>query len=124
MKWAELHGLPENVHAWRRGGSSYLGCADFAGSGVFRASPMARQVSDAGSPADRMPTNFSSLSLDQNSVPIHGSSNCLQSGTVSLATSKLYTRAVLPAAILTCSSSGTPARIFRDWGNVDSVQLI
>src|SRR5438105_14800197 len=46
---------------------------------------------------------------------------CLQAGTVSLATSKLYTRAVLPPAILACSSSGTPARIFRDWGNVDSL---
>ena len=34
----------------------------------------------------------------------------LQVGTVSLATSKLYTRAVLPPAILACSSSGTPAR--------------
>ena len=49
----------------------------------------------------------------------------LQPGTVSLATSKLYTRAVLPPAILACSSSGTPsrisARIFRDWGNVDSL---
>src|SRR5208282_6429257 len=46
-----------------------------------------------------------------------------QAGTVSLARSKLYTRAVLPPAILACSSSGTPARIsariFRDWGNVD-----
>jgi aryl-alcohol dehydrogenase-like predicted oxidoreductase len=42
-----------------------------------------------------------------------------------LATSKRYTRAVLPPAILACSSSGTPARIsariFRDWGNVDSL---
>jgi len=49
----------------------------------------------------------------------------LQAGTVSLATSNLYTRAVLPPAILACSSSGTPARmsarIFRDWGNVDSL---
>src|ERR1700731_3802398 len=46
-------------------------------------------------------------------------------GTVSLDTSKLYTRAVLPPAILACSSSGTPARIsariFRDCGNVDSL---
>jgi len=38
----------------------------------------------------------------------------LQAGTVSGATSKLYTRAVLPAAILA-------ARIFRDWGNVDTL---
>jgi hypothetical protein len=57
----------------------------------------------------------------------------LQAGTVSLATSKLYTRAVLPPAIpgswsgagLACSSSGTPARIsariFRDQGKVDSL---
>src|SRR5262249_1983987 len=41
------------------------------------------------------------------------------------ATSKRYTRAVLPPAILACSSSGTPARIsariFRDCGNVDSL---
>ena len=47
---------------------------------------------------------------------------CLQAGTVSLATSKRYTRAVLPPAGLACSSSGTPARIsqdFGDWGNVD-----
>lgn len=40
-------------------------------------------------------------------------------------TSKLYTRAVLPPAILACSSAGTPARIsariFCDWGNVDSL---
>jgi hypothetical protein len=38
---------------------------------------------------------------------------------------KLYTRAVLPPAILACSSSGTPARIsariFRDCGKVDSL---
>src|ERR1700730_18273367 len=51
-----------------------------------------------------------------------------QQGTVSLATSKLYTRAVLPPAILACSSSGTPARIsariLRDWGNVDSLVRI
>ena len=45
----------------------------------------------------------------------------LQPSTVSLATSKLYTRAVLPPAILPCSSSGTQARISihyevpRDW---------
>src|SRR6516165_4425696 len=49
----------------------------------------------------------------------------LQAGAVSLATSKRYTRAVLPPAILACSSLGTPsrisARIFRDWGNVDSL---
>jgi hypothetical protein len=49
----------------------------------------------------------------------------LQTLTVSLAASKLYTRAVLPPAILACSSSGTPprisARILRDWGNVDSL---
>ena len=57
----------------------------------------------------------------------------LQPGAVSLASSKLYTRAVLPLAIpgswsgagLACSSSGTPARIsariLRDWGNVDSL---
>jgi hypothetical protein len=38
----------------------------------------------------------------------------------SFATSKRYTRAVLPPAILACSSAGTPARkfarILRDWG--------
>ena len=49
----------------------------------------------------------------------------LQARTVNLATSKLYTRAVLPPAILACSSSGTPsrisARILRDWGNVNSL---
>jgi hypothetical protein len=43
----------------------------------------------------------------------------------SAATRQLYTRAVLPPAILACSSSGTPAkiseRIFRDWGKVDSL---
>src|SRR5882724_2970881 len=35
-------------------------------------------------------------------------------------TSRRYTRAVLPAAFLACSSAGTPARmsarLFRDWG--------
>src|SRR3954463_3031899 len=49
----------------------------------------------------------------------------VQAKTISPATSKLYTRAVLPPAILACSSSGTPARIsariFRDWGKVDSL---
>ena len=49
----------------------------------------------------------------------------LQAGTISFVTSKLYTRAVLPPTILACSSSGTPARIsariFCDWGNVDSL---
>jgi hypothetical protein len=49
----------------------------------------------------------------------------LQAGAVSFATSKWYTRAVLPAAILACSSSGTPSRMFarilRDWGKVDSL---
>ena len=35
----------------------------------------------------------------------------LQAEAVSRAASKLYTRAVLPAAILDCSSSGTPAGI-------------
>ena len=49
----------------------------------------------------------------------------LQPGAVSLASSKLYTRAVLPPTILACSWSGTPARIsvriFLDWGNVDSL---
>ncbi len=43
----------------------------------------------------------------------------------SRATSKRYTRAVLPPTILACSSAGTPARIsariFRDRGNVDSL---
>jgi hypothetical protein len=62
--------------------------------------------------SDRMPLLISLIS-------------CLQALTVSLATSKLYTRAVLPPAILACSSSGTPsrisARILRDWGNVDSL---
>ena len=60
----------------------------------------------------------------------------LQAATVSLSTSKLYTRAVLPAAIpgsgfgagLACSSSGTrariSARILRDWGNVDSLWIV
>ena len=42
----------------------------------------------------------------------------IQAETLSLATSKRYTRAVLPPAIFACSSSGTPARIsariFRD----------
>ncbi len=49
----------------------------------------------------------------------------VQAEAASLVTSKLYTRAVLPPAILACSSSGTPAkisaRICRDCGNVDSL---
>ena len=35
----------------------------------------------------------------------------VQTGTVSLVISKLYTRAVLPPTIFACSLSGTPARI-------------
>src|ERR1700737_5247582 len=44
-------------------------------------------------------------------------------GTVSLATSKLYTRAVLPPAILACSSSGTPARTSRAAAGLDEFAL-
>src|SRR5262249_16475939 len=46
-------------------------------------------------------------------------------GTVSFATSKWYTRAVFPLAILACSAVGTSSRISanisRDCGNVDSL---
>ena len=52
----------------------------------------------------------------------------LQAGPVSLTTSKLYARAVLPPAILACSSSGTPARIseriLRDRGRQLAVPII
>jgi hypothetical protein len=55
----------------------------------------------------------------------HGDGVARQAVTVNRAMSKLYTRPVLPPAILACSSSDTPARIsariLRDWGKVDSL---
>jgi hypothetical protein len=57
--------------------------------------------------------------------PAHTS---LQAGTVPRHLKDCTRGAVLPPAILACSSSGTPARIsariFRDWRNVDSVRII
>jgi hypothetical protein len=52
--------------------------------------------------------------------PPRSSELCLQAGAVSIATSKLYTRAVLPAAILACSSSGTR----HDLGNRGNTILL
>src|ERR1700680_2175141 len=59
---------------------------------------------------DRQKSRYHRSCTIQTSMRATEASVALQAGTVSLAVSKLYTRAVLPPAILACSSSGQNLR--------------